>query len=239
MNLLIYEAHELNAEGLLELEGRRLTHLREVLNAQSDDTLRVGELHGRCGSGRILSIDATRATIELELSAPPPEPLGLTVVLALPRPKMLRRILRTLAEVGVKDVHLIHTYRVEKSFWQSPLLDHESLRTTLVSGLEQAKDTVLPDVHLHRRFRPFAEDLLPTLCEGKEALLADPGASTAYPPSPGSPALLLVGPEGGFIPFETQLMIAAGATAVSLGPRTLRTETALISALGKHLRPPL
>ncbi|EAQ96766.1 16S rRNA (uracil(1498)-N(3))-methyltransferase [Congregibacter litoralis] len=235
MNLLIVEAEELGANNELELRGRRLLHLNTVLKVQAGDNVRVGQLNGSIGTGTVRSIGEDLAVIDVSLDQPAPAPLALTVVMALPRPKMLRRILRGMAETGIKEIHLINSFRVEKSYWQSPLLQAPALREALLSGLEQAMDTVMPTVHLHRRFRPFAEDSLPALCDGCDALLGDLGAAEDYPASPSSPSLLALGPEGGFIPFEQELIINAGARPVSLGPRMLRLETALHCAVGRHL----
>lgn len=235
MNLLIFAPEERDSDGLVTVDGRRLQHLTRTLRLQAGDALRVGELGGSLGHAEVLAIDSRTAQLRVELDRPAPAPLPLTVVLALPRPKMLRRILRTLAETGVKHIHLINSYRVEKSYWQSPLLQPAPLREALLSGLEQGMDTILPEVQLQRRFRPFAEDRLPALCSGRAALLADPQAREDYPSAPDHPALLAIGPEGGFIPFERELLAAAGARPVRLGERVLRVETALHCALGRHL----
>ena len=238
MNRLLFEAAELEPGGRLQLRDRRLVHLREVLRAGAGDRMRVGQINGGVGEAVIESLDGDRACLRVHLLAPPPPPLPLTLVLALPRPKMLRRILRGAAEVGVKALHLVQSYRVEKSYWQSPLLRPPALRGTLLAGLEQAGDTVLPQVTLHRRFRPFAEDVLPQLLRDRAAFLADAQAATPYPATPPAPALLALGPEGGFIPFEVARLTAAGCRPCSLGARTLRVETALHCALGRHLANP-
>ncbi|WOJ94892.1 16S rRNA (uracil(1498)-N(3))-methyltransferase [Congregibacter variabilis] len=235
MNLLIIEADELDSNKQLRLSGRRLKHLNEILKLQIGDKVRVGQLDGEIGIGLVRAIDTSGAIIDVSLRQAPPPPLPLSVVLALPRPKMLRRILRGLAETGVKDIHLINSFRVEKSYWQSPLLKRDALHEALIAGLEQAIDTALPTVGLHQRFRPFAEDVLPRLCQGRDALLADLGAGDSYPSEPVVPSLLMLGPEGGFIPFERELIQKAGARCVGLGPRMLRVETALHCALGRHL----
>jgi 16S rRNA (uracil1498-N3)-methyltransferase len=235
VNLLIFETDELDSNQQLKLRGRRVQHLNKILKLQVGDKVRVGELQGEVGLGIVRSIDSGLAIIDISLTEAPPAPLPLSVVLALPRPKMLRRILRGLAETGVKEIHLINSFRVEKSYWQSPLLQSEALHEALIAGLEQAMDTALPKVSLHRRFRPFAEDSLPGLCQGRDALLADLGAKDSYPEAPSAPSLLVVGPEGGFIPFERELIQQAGARCVGLGPRMLRVETALHCAVGRHL----
>lgn len=235
VNLLLFSAGERDSDNRVVLRDRRFIHLREILGSSIGDQLRVGEIDGARGRGTLESLHADHAVLRVQLDEAPPAPLPLTVVLALPRPKMLRRILRTVAEVGVKDLHLINSYRVEKSFWQSPLLAAEALREALLSGLEQAGDTVLPQLSLHRRFRPFAEDVLPQLTAGRSALLAQPGAAAGFPAKPALPGLIAVGPEGGFIPFEQTLLEGAGCAPARLGPRILRVETALHCLLGRYL----
>ena len=148
-------------------------------------------------------------------------------------PKMLRRLLRAVAEFGVSDVVLVNGERVEKSFWQSDLLTDTALREYCLAGAAQGRDTRLPAVTLRRRFRPFAEDELPALCAGRRALVAHPGAAVSCPASPAGPLLLAIGPEAGFNDFEVGLLQAAGCLPVTLGPRTLRVETALVAALGR------
>lgn len=235
MNLILAEPGEITEDSNLTLRGKRLDHLHTVLQTQVGDTLRVGELNGLLGSGEVIAIDGDAARLRVTLDQLPPSPLPVTVILALPRPKMLRRLLRGITELGVKELHLINSYRVEKSYWQSPLLTRASIKSYLLAGLEQAVDTKLPSVTLHRRFRPFAEDQLPQIIGGRTARVADPRAEQAYPEGPAEPSALIIGPEGGFIPFEIELLCAAGAEAVHLGTRILRVETALQAALGRHL----
>ena len=233
MNLLLFGEAERSADNTLVICDRRLQHLRQVLGSTVGDELRVGELGGLMGTGEILAIDDQRALIAITLDQAPPAKLPLSLVIALPRPKMLRRILRTVAELGVGQLHLINSYRVEKSYWQTPALAEATVRDYLIQGLEQARDTVLPVVHCHRRFKPFVEDTLPGMVGDRIALLSHPGP---YPPCPGDlveDTLLVIGPEGGFIPYEVEKLQAAGCQTVTLGPRILRVETALTSVLGR------
>jgi 16S rRNA (uracil1498-N3)-methyltransferase len=235
VNLLLFNSVELDPTGRLTVTDRRLQHLLGVLRSCAGDRIRVGQIDGQIGEGLVETIDQNAARIAIHLQQAPPAALPLTVVLALPRPKMLRRILRTVAEVGVKDIYLINSYRVEKSYWMSPLLQPAALREALLAGLEQAGDTRLPELRTEPRFRPFAEDRLPALCRDSVAILAEPTAAAPYPPTPQTPALLAIGPEGGFIPFERELLERAGCAPHSLGTRILRVETALHCALGRHL----
>jgi RsmE family RNA methyltransferase len=233
LNLLLFTDSDRVAPDRIALHGRRLQHLLHVHRAAVGDTLRVGELDGYIGAGEIVQIDTTGAVLAITLDQPPPAKLPLRLVLALPRPKVLRRILRSVAELGVAELHLVNSFRVEKSYWQSPVLEDDTIRDCLVQGLEQSRDTRLPVVHRHRRFKPFVEDVLPGLVAGYRALLAHPGE---YPPCPRDIAgkiLLVIGPEGGFIPYEIQRLQAAGCATVSLGARILRVENALSSAVGR------
>lgn len=233
MNLLLFtDADRLDADRIV-VSDQRLQHLLQVVRPASGDSLRVGELNGLIGSGELLELNEKRAVLAVELEQPPPPKLPLRLALALPRPKMLRRILRSVAEFGVPELHLINSYRVEKSYWQTPALQADTVRDYLLQGLQQSRDTVLPQVHQHRRFKPFVEDQLPGLIEARQALLAHPGN---YPPCPrelATQSLLVIGPEGGFIPYEVEKLEDAGCQPVSLGPRILRVENAISSLLGR------
>jgi len=233
VNLLLFDASEREGDDRVRIRGRRARHLREVFEAAPGHTLPVGEIGGRLGTATLLHLDGDDALLAVALERDPAPRLPLVLVLALPRPKMLRRLLRAVAEFGVSDLVLINSERVEKSFWQSDLLADAALRDYCLAGAAQARDTRLPAVTLRRRFRPFAEDELPALCAGRRALVADPGAALPCPASPTGPLLLAIGPEAGFNRFEVGLLEAAGCTPVSLGPRTLRVETALVAALGR------
>lgn len=233
MNLLLFTEADRVAPDRIELRGRRLKHLHTVLGARVGDTLRVGEVDGMLGAGEVLALDAQRAQLSIALDREPPPKLPVTLVLALPRPKVLRRVLRSVAEFGVRDLYLVHSYRVEKSYWQSPVLQPPLLRGYLLQGLEQAVDTRLPAVHCRRRFKPWVEDELPALAAGAGALVAHPGAHPPCPAKLSGERLLVIGPEGGFIPYEVAKFQAAGCAVRSLGPRILRVENALAGLLGR------
>ncbi|MEB3333237.1 MAG: 16S rRNA (uracil(1498)-N(3))-methyltransferase [Synechococcaceae cyanobacterium] len=235
MNIVLLRASDWIADGCVELRDHRAAHIREVLKAAAGDSLRVGLLGGRCGRALIEAVQPSGVRLRVELSEPPPARHRFSIVLALPRPKMLRRILRQCAEFGVADLHLIHSARVEKSYWQSPLLQPARLEEALHAGLERCRDTIAPQVHLHRRFRPFVEDQLPGLCAGRPCWIADQGAPTALADASPVPAVVMIGPEGGFVPFELQLAEAVIARRVSLGERILSVDTALVTVLAQAL----
>ena len=127
----------------------------------------------------------------------------------------------------LKRIALIHARRVEKSYWQSGALAGETLRQQLTLGLEQAGDTVLPTISMHRRFRPFVEDELGCLLTEAQGFVAHPDAARECPRSLSGPVTVVIGPEGGFIPYEIEKLEEAGLTSVRLGPRVLRVEAAI------------
>ncbi len=232
MNLLLIAASELEAEQVI-LRGRRLKHIREVHRANLGDRLRIGVIDGAMGEAELISVDADHATLKVSLNQAPPPPLPLTLLLALPRPKMLRRILQSISALGVKELILFNSYRVEKSFWQSAWLEQSRIREQLILGLEQSRDTRLPVVQLEKRFKPFVEDRLPAMTQNKRCLLAHPISSHTVPHQLDEESLLVIGPEGGFIPYEIEKLQQAGFESFHIGPRIQRVETAIPLIIGK------
>ena len=227
MNLALLFDEDFVATDRAVLRGRRLAHLQSVIKVVAGDTVPVGRADGQLGTGEVIRLTDTEAELRVTLDQAPPPPLPLTLILAMPRPKMFRRILQTCAALGVKDLWLINSYKVEKSFWQTPWLSDDNLRENMVLGLEQARDTHLPRLHVRKLFKPFVEDELPALLRNTRALVAHPGTSTPCPAHINEPATLCVGPEGGFIPYEVDKLTEAGCEAVHLGNRILRVETAV------------
>ncbi|MDA7084828.1 16S rRNA (uracil(1498)-N(3))-methyltransferase [Pseudomonas sp. SA3-5] len=233
MNLLLLEDDDFVAADRALLRGRRLKHLHDVHRAEAGDSLRVGRLDGLMGTGQLLRLDASEAELSVALDQPAPAKLPITLLLALPRPKMLRRIVQTISAMGVPRVVLLNSYRVEKSFWQTPFLESLAIREQLILGLEQARDTVLPEIIIEKRFKPFVEDRLPALAAGSLGLVGHPGA---YPPCPRAvdqAVTLAIGPEGGWIPYEVEMLHKAGLQPVQLGERILRVETAVTALLAR------
>lgn len=233
MNLILLDDADFCAETRAVVAGRRLRHVREVHRAAPGDVLRVGRLGGAVGSGRVVRLDDDALELEVELEAAPPPPSPVELVVALPRPPSLRKVLQQATAMGVKRFWLIASRRVEKSFWQSHALRPDALREQLLLGLEQARDTILPLVEQRRRFRPFVEDELAARLARAAGLLADPDSANVGPRGVTGPHVLIVGPEGGFVPFEVELLRAQGVETIGLGPRVLRVETAVVALLAR------
>ncbi|MEA3544521.1 MAG: 16S rRNA (uracil(1498)-N(3))-methyltransferase [Thermodesulfobacteriota bacterium] len=235
MNLILLSQGDFLGQSRVRLQGRRWEHILKIQHAVVGDKLRVGIIDGLIGSGEIVSLTDYELEMEIKLEQEPPKPLPVTLLLALPRPKMLKRILQSISSLGVKKIYLINSYRVDKSFWGSPLLQPENLREQLLLGLEQSRDTVLPEITLCPRFKPFVEDDLPVISRGTTAYVAHPGATAVCPHHLNRPATLAIGPEGGFIPYEVEKLQDCGFIPVGLGERILRVETAVPVLLSRLL----
>lgn len=233
MNLLLLEDADFIAADRVVLRDRRLKHMQEVHRSEVGDSLRVGRINGLLGSAQLLRLEPREAELSVSFEHAPPAKLPLTLILALPRPKMLRRVFQTVATMGVPKVILVNSYRVEKSFWQTPFLEPAAIREQLILGLEQARDSVLPEIVIEKRFKPFVEDRLPSVVEGTLGLVGHPGDFPACPRAVEQPVTLAIGPEGGWIPYEVDLLQASGLNPVQLGARILRVETAVTALLAR------
>lgn len=233
MNLLLFAQDEL-ADGLLLLHDFRAEHIRRVLRLAAGDSLRLGMINGRLGQGTVLSLDSEAVTLAVQLEREPPPPPLTELILALPRPIMLQRILKQAATLGVRRIHLIRSAKVEKSFFHSPALLPEKIRERLLEGLTQAAvDTFLPEVLIHPLFSTFVRDVLPEI-DGCR-LLAHPGVTADLPevfPNSGR-VLLAVGPEGGWTEHEVRCLLEQGFTAFNMGGRILHVDTAAAVLLGQ------
>lgn len=251
MNLILLNQKELDNKGIVTLVGRRAKHICEVIKPTVGDKLNAGIINGDIGKVEVIAIAAsdeadkeTSVTLKLDSSTllnSSPAAIDISLVIALPRPKVTRRIIGLCTECGVKDIHFINSYRVEKSFWQSPLLSDDKVHKQIILSLEQSKDTQLPRIHFHKRFKPFVEDQLPDIAKGKQALVAHPYNAKIHLDASDDklaelkkqPRIIAVGPEGGFIPYEIELLQQAGFNTLGLGPRIYRVETVIPLLLGK------
>ncbi|WP_411562299.1 16S rRNA (uracil(1498)-N(3))-methyltransferase [Pseudomonas shirazensis] len=233
MNLLLLEQTDFIAADRVVLADRRFTHMQEIHRVAVGDTLRVGQINGLMGQARVVRLEGHEAELQVSLDQQPPAKLPLTLILAVPRPKMLRRLFQTIATLGVPRLILLNSYKVEKSFWQTPFFTPEAIRENLILGLEQARDTVLPEIIIEKRFKPFVEDRLPAIAADTLGLVGHPGDYPACPRAVQQPVTLAIGPEGGWIPYEVDLLAKAGLQPVQLGARILRVETAVTALLSR------
>ena len=239
MNCLLLPIENFSSDAAYIDELSQINHANKVLTAKVGDTLKIGQMGGHLGTAVIESIRSDAIELrDIQLTTAPPPKLDLTVVLALPRPKVLRRLIMDMTALGVRDIILINSYRTQKSYWQSPML--ERLDEFVLEGLQQGVDTIAPRITLQKRFKPFVEDELAGLVTNR-AIVAHPYSELSFiqylqqPPSLGLPSLVCIGSEGGWIDYEIALLATQGCAAVTIGSRILRTEAAVNVILGQWL----
>lgn len=234
MNLLLLEPNDFIAPGRVKISDRRFLQLRDIIKLADGKVFRAGIREGQTGSASVVEFTPDYAVLDVEFSSEPPPPVPITLVCALPRPQTFHKVLHCAITMGVKKLWFIHSRKVEKSYWQASVLQDEAVDKEIRLALEQCGDTVYPEINYRNRFKPFAEDELPGLIAGADCALFGHPRSEKHPEEfAGKKTVLLVGPEGGFSDYEVDLLSNAGATAVTLGSRVLRTEFAVAALLAK------
>lgn len=240
MNLLLLEPSEVGENSSrVWLFDRRAHHLVSVLGVAPGRQVRVGVTDGRLGRAEVIQTGAEAVALELDLTERAPLPPETSLILALPRPKVLSRVLQNAAAMGVHRIHLVNAWRVEKSYFKSPRLLPSALKADLWRGAEQGGTPWLPRVEVHPLFVPFVErhlaDVQTTSRELR--LVAHPvalaGVEQVVLGEPEQPVAVAVGPEGGFIDLEIESLAAHGFMPVRLGARVLRVEAAVVAALSQ------
>lgn len=236
MNRIILTSDELLSDGTVTLTDERADHIRTVLKVRVGDDVRTGVLNGLIGTSRVERLDEQTVVLRAQHDEQAPEP-WFDLILAAPRPKVLKRLWPQLAALGAGRIVILNAFKVEKCYFSSQWIDPAHYTPLLIEGLMQAGTTRLPKVHIKQRFKPFMEDELDACFPNALRLLAHPGeaAGHAWNLPDGQRPLLAVGPEGGWTDFELDMFLTRGFTPFSLGSRPLRTDTATIALISVML----
>lgn len=259
MNLILLLPQELDETGCARLAGDRSEHIRNVLRATPGKPLRIGLLNGPKGSGTVEELCGKEVVLYCEFDAEPPPRQPVDLLLAMPRPKVMKRLWAQLAALGVARIFITNAEKVERFYFDTHILEPDFYNARFIEGLQQAGDTLLPEVNIVKQLKPFLETgTFPnsgTGCVGAcssfpkdgKRLVADPSAERslfqcmenvdATPPSRfqglEKHLLVAIGPEGGWTPHELELFTAHGFEVFSMGPRILRTDTACVALLAQ------
>ncbi len=233
MNLILLQSDEVDRPARVELADIRAAHLINVLRVAPGHEVRVGIVDGPRGLATVKSIAGGRVELACSFETAVPPPPRVDLLLALPRPKVMRRLWAQLAALGVGQIILTNAERVERNYFDTHVLTPECYRPLLIEGLQQARDTRLPRVSIHRQFKILVEDELDALVGAGWRLVADPASDASARALAdlhnGERVLIAVGPEGGWNDFERQLLAAHQFQPISLGSRALRSDTACIA----------
>ena len=266
MNRILFEKDEI-VDGIATFGGARAEHVMNVLHGEVGQVLKTGEIDGPIGTSKIVNISGTgilpvqreKDTSSFGRTGETPVPqdggcsLCVTVrcrhdadsirpwvdlILAPPRPRVMKRLLPQLATMGVGRIFLVGAKKVEKDFWGATLLKPENYRPLLIDGLMQAGTSILPTLETRRNFRKFVKEEVDGLWLNAKRIVAHPyGAqSTAVDGNRQQPLLLAIGPEGGWTDEEVALLEEHGFARYSLGSRILRTDTATVARLAQLMK---
>lgn len=234
MNLILFDADTIRADNTVDATGVQARHLLSVLKVAQGQQVRIGVIDGSMGVGTVTAIADGQVTMACTFDdMPPPRPL-VDLLLAVPRPKVMRRLWAQLAALGVGRIILTNASKVERDYFDTHLLEPEGYRPLLLEGLQQARDTHVPVVSVHKQFRKLIEAELDELCPHGQRIVAHPADASSVADTlarSSERVLLAVGPEGGWNDFELSLLNTHGFTPVTMGPRTLTTTTACIALL--------
>lgn len=217
------------------LRDERARHVLGVLHGEIGQTLKTGEIDGPVGTSTIVDIgEDGSVTLETAHGSQSLAP-WIDIVLAPPRPRVMKRLLPQLAAMGAGRIILVGAKKVEKDFWGATLLKEENFRPLLVEGLMQAGTSILPEILLRRNFRAFVRDELDAIFPGSRRIVAHPAPlqTQGAEDRDSRRILLAVGPEGGWTDEELELLAGKGFAPYSLGPRILKTETACIALMAR------
>jgi 16S rRNA (uracil1498-N3)-methyltransferase len=235
VNLILLDERDGLGSSQVTISDARAAHLLNVLKVAPGQVVRIGVLDGPLGVGTVESTDDGCVTLRCVFDAEIPPRPRVDLLLALPRPKVMRRLWAQLAALGVGHIILTNAERVERHYFDTHVLAEACFRPLLVEGLQQARDTRLPTASTYRQFKVLVEDHLDTLFSDGVRLAADPRGTmpvgTAIGEHTDQRVLIAIGPEGGWNAFELALLQTHGFRQVSLGPRTLRVDTACIALL--------
>jgi RsmE family RNA methyltransferase len=232
MNRILFEKEEIDREGFATFSGERAEHVLGILHGEVGQILKTGVVDGLCGNSEIVAISGNAVTVKTSHTKESLKP-WIDVLLAMPRPRVFKRMLPQLASMGVREITVVGAEKVEKAYWGVKFLEPDQAREYLVDGLMQAGTTILPKLSKCKNFKALIES-------GKYdsrscKIVAHPTdrkiAISSLPSDENDLPVLAVGSEGGWTDGEVEMMEAHGFAKMSLGPRILRTDTATIALL--------
>jgi 16S rRNA (uracil1498-N3)-methyltransferase len=229
----VYWSGAAPSDGKVELTGDDAHRLRQVLRLAVGDTLALFDGRGHEWVGHVSAVTKQAVQVSALKTISPVSEARVPVTLAagVLKGDQMDAVVRDATMLGVAGIVPLRTSHVTvpPKAWQSGAAVERWQRVAIASAA-QCRRAVVPEV---RAVTDYAVCLrepagLRLICV--EPGVAPPDADWRSGAAPAS-VQLLIGPEGGWSAVEVQQALAAGAVPVSLGPRTLRAETAPIVAL--------
>ena len=225
----VYSSRPLTIDEQCDLDDRASHHLARVLRVKTGDRLSVFNGDGNNYQGAVVSASKHQVSVLIDSTEPAETESSLNTCLALAVSKgdRFEWAIKKATELGVTSVVPILSQRVDVRLsperWQKK---QEHWQQIVISACEQSGRAVVPEVQDPTTLSQWLSEV-----EADCKLVLDPEATpNALHDQPTSIALL-IGPEGGLAPSELKLTSENGFSAMRLGPRVLRTETAPLVAL--------
>jgi 16S rRNA (uracil1498-N3)-methyltransferase len=209
----------------LTLVPPKAAHHARVARVATGDVIEVLDLDGAVGIGRLSRWEGGACWVEVERvereRGEPPAPLVLW--LAVLHTRSFDWAVEKATELGATAVVPVISGLVQGGRHAARLERWRRIAAAAVAQCGRSRAPAVCEPQSLRDFIAAARGL---------RLVADPAAAPTGEIRVGGEGItVLVGPEGGFADVESAAIRAAGFTGLSLGPRTLRAETAAVAAL--------
>ncbi len=231
MNLILFEPEEFT--GRLPIRDVRAVHIRKILRLKPGDSFRCGIVDGPQFKGTITSISSDNLHYSTEQIIISEELYPITLLCGTPRPNSIRRIIRDSASFGISHIQFLQTDLGEKSYLNSHLLTSEKIRSYLIEGAAQAYGTLLPKVMTGVNLKGISAIGQNASVDRYIFDIQDdiPLAIDQLPHNKNAPMIIAIGSERGWSQAERLHFSHLGFKSVKLGPRIVRTDTAIPAAL--------
>lgn len=262
MNLILFEQGEAVASSadeftvILPKSDRRYIHCTNVLHVDTESVVRVGVIDGNMYDARVEQLDSEQIVFSFgegnQRRVAENSDMNISLILALPRPKVLGRLWPVFSQLGFRRVMLIRAERVEDAYFGSHFMNEENYRPLLIKGLEQASvSTRLPEISFEKRpLNVFLEKRLDVafppestnrfVCHPEDAKDGRHSSSKYYDNT--KETVIALGPEGGWLDFEIDALRKNKFVPVTCSSRVFTTDVAIIaltSAISCKLNPEL
>ncbi len=227
------------------MKAERAQHLIKILHKKEGETFTAGIIGGNSGIATIQSISDEGISFTFNPTGEGKKLFPVKMIIGFPRPIQLKRLLRDVAALGVKEVHLTGTELGEKSYMQSTLVEKGNAYKMLLDGTVQAGSTHVPELFLHQKLSEcldyledaaskehshhilrLALDNVNPKCSLNAAMKDIPCMDCKNPCGEGKTVYAAIGSERGWTNKERQLLEETGYIRCGMGERIMRTETA-------------
>lgn len=226
----VYLEQRIASQASMTLGRDKSHHLRNVLRLKTDDAVVIFDGHGGEYTSRIVAAQRQSVTLAVgqQTHCRRESALPLALAQGIARGDRMDFAISKAVELGVSTIQPLFTQRCKVKLAGQRLTKKLShWRRVAISAAEQSGREQVPTINVPMNCHDFLQSS-PPAC----GLVLSPAAKTTLRQiAPQDAATLLVGPEAGLADIELQSALDAGYRAVTLGPRTLRTETAGMACL--------